>query len=491
MTFPDTALCIAAKLLSLSFFLTVCGCASSQQAADLSDVSGRSDATEQSPAVAATDPDMVAGDLITFSAVEDFPNAAWCWFQDPRAIVDTSPPGGPRLLVSTVSARDRTDEIGMDARGDNDLYVMDLSTREIERVKLHRGLSQDDHNVAALYQREDGRYLAVYADHHRENQSYWRISEPDDPLTWSEPGRFDSPEPVTYSNLFEADPKAGDPVLLNFRRTIGFDPNLMVSDDEGSSWAYGGRLLEGDGRPYVQYAQGNGMVHFIATDQHPRDADNSVYHGMTDGVAIYDSFGAVIDADLIEAPATLPHELTRLHDGAPDSVGWSVDIEIDDTGNPVAVFSVQKDGAAFKGQHGRPGLDHRYHYARFDGKKWQVSEMAFAGTALYPFEEDYTGLAAIAPDDPSTVVISTNAHPVTGTPLISTADGQRHWELFRGTTDDHGKTWSWTPVTANSTVDNLRPVIPQWDGGQALLWMRGSYSTWREWDTQLVGLIDY
>lgn len=447
----------------------------------------------QSVAMAEPDPfepDMVAGDMITFSGVEDFPNAAWCWFQDPRAIVDTTLPGGPRLLASTVSARQRSDEPGQDARGDNDLYVMNLAGGDIERVKLHRGLSQDDHNVAALHRRADGRYLAMFADHHRETQSYWRISEIDDPSRWSEAETFPSPEPATYSNLLKATPASGAPVLLNFRRTIGFDPNLMISTDDGTTWEYGGRLLEGDGRPYVQYAQGDGLVHFIATDQHPRDADNSVYYGMTDGKAVYDAAGAVIDPDLLSAPAALPSQLTKLHQGAPDAVGWSVDIEVDATGHPVAVFSVQADGADRKGQAGRPGLDHRYHYARFDGAEWHVHEMAFAGTALYPYEEDYTGLAAIDPDDPATVVISTNAHPETGEPLISKADGQRHWELFRGRTDDGGKTWTWEPITANSTTDNIRPVIPQWADGRIVLWMRGHYSTWREWDTQLVGLTE-
>lgn len=86
------------------------------------------------------------------------------------------------------------------------------------------------------------------------------------------------------------------------------------------------------------------------------------------------------------------------------------------------------------------------------------------------------------------VFISTDADPVAGTPLISAADGQRHHEIFRGTTAAGGKTWNWLPVTANSTMDNLRPLIPAWPGKTtALIWMRGAYKNNRgEWTSQVV-----
>jgi hypothetical protein len=43
---------------------------------------------------------------------------------------------------------------------------------------------------------------------------------------------------------------------------------------------------------------------------------------------------------------------------------------------------------------------------------------------------------ALDPNDPDQVVISTNADPGTGQPLISQSDEQRHWELFDGRTSD-------------------------------------------------------
>ena len=75
-------------------------------------------------------------------------------------------------------------------------------------------------------------------------------------------------------------------------------------------------------------------------------------------------------------------------------------------------------------------------------------------------------------------------------PLISAEDGQQHHELFEGVSIDGGATWHWTTITADSTVDNLRPIIPIWDGDQrALLWLRGVYTKYTEYDLDVVATI--
>ena len=82
---------------------------------------------------------------------------------------------------------------------------------------------------------------------------------------------------------------------------------------------------------------------------------------------------------------------------------------------------------------------------------------------------------------------STNADPVTGEPLISEADGQRHWEIYYGLTKDGGATWEWTPVTENSTADNIRPIIPITEGGPTyVLWTRGKMRTFTDYDLEVV-----
>jgi hypothetical protein len=175
-------------------------------------------------------------------------------------------------------------------------------------------------------------------------------------------------------------------------------------------------------------------------------------------------------------------------------------------GNPLRSGEVHKvvapgaDGAPFKADNvtynnlvrlekGRIYI--RFHYGRWDGTAWRTHEMAYAGRRLYAYEADYTGLAVLDRQHPGVVYISTDADPGSGRPLISAADGQRHHELFRGTTTDGGKTWRWEPLTRNSTMENLRPVVPDWrDSRSALVWMRGTYSHNRgEWTTAVVATI--
>jgi hypothetical protein len=83
-----------------------------------------------------------------------------------------------------------------------------------------------------------------------------------------------------------------------------------------------------------------------------------------------------------------------------------------------------------------------FHYARWSENRWEVHELARAGGYLYTGEEDYTGLAAIDPDDPQTVFISTKIDPSDGESLS-------RYEIFRGVTRDTGASWTWTAMTAD------------------------------------------
>ncbi len=431
----------------------------------------------------------VAGSLIQ---LDD--NGAWSWFMDERVIVDQG-----KLIVGSVRSLGE-----FDARQDNpdwgnvEVSVYDIETGRAQHVVLHRHFEQDDHNAPAFLVLPDGRYLAVYTKHAVERKIYYRFSEPGDPLTWSDARVFDTPgtdkkfagDNATYSNLF----RMPGGRICDFFRGISHDPNYMVSDDHGKTWTYGGHWLHGKGgySPYLKYAfDGRRTIHFIATEDHPRNFDNSIYHAFLRDGEIYGSDGRVIGklSTSTEAPLAT-WNLTKVFAGDPDNVAWTVDIELDDRDRPYIAFSVQKDGRGLPPRQG--GMDLRYYYGRWDGNAWDVHEMAYAGTRLYPFEDDYSGLVALHPQDPNTVFISTNAQPVTGRPLISAADGKRHYELFRGETSDGGATWRWQPITANSTVDNLRPLVPKWkDARTALVWMRGPtyIHNHGNWTTAVVALI--
>lgn len=434
-------------------------------------------------------PNYVAGSLVQLND-----NGAWSWFMDERVIVDRGKliVGSVRSLGDFDATQNRPDW------GNVEISVYDIETGRADRVVLDRHFEQDDHDAPAFMVLPDGRYLAVYSKHAVERKVYYRFSRPGDPLTWSDAQVFETPgkdkdfagDNVTYSNLI----RMPDGRIYNFFRGISHDPNYMVSDDDGRSWRYGGHILRGKGgySPYLKYAFDNQRtIHFIATEDHPRNYDNSIYHGFLRDGEIHASDGSVIAklSTATEAPLA-SWDLTKVFQGDPDSVAWTVDIELDDQDRPYIAFSVQKDGRGLPPRQG--GMDLRYYYGRWDGSKWHVHEMAYAGTRLYPYEDDYSGLVALDPQDPNTVFISTDADPLTGKPLTSVADGKRHYELFRGATTDGGAHWRWQPVTANSTVDNLRPLVPKWkDARTALVWMRGPSYTHNhgEWTTGVVALI--
>lgn len=165
-----------------------------------------------------------------------------------------------------------------------------------------------------------------------------------------------------------------------------------------------------------------------------------------------------------------------------------VDLKIDNNNRPYVLFSTQRDGKEKPRYQG--GQDLRYHYAYWDGQSWVSEEIAHAGKRLYTGEDDYSGLGALDHKNPKIVYISTDVDPVTGKPLISAADGKQHYELFKGERSNEGK-WTWLPFTRNSTMDNLRPVIPDWnDSKTAIVWMRGEYFyNHGIWSTSLVAAI--
>lgn len=429
--------------------------------------------------------DFVAGTLLRFTGEPASPNGAWCWFQDERAIVNTHDMKDPVLMFTAISASPEYEK----EQGDLDLYWYGLDSGRAGVVELHDRLGQDDHNVAALFQLANGQTLAAYARHNKDVNTYTRLSAQGNPADWGETSLYEGAARATYNNLRTA-AVAGHKELFNFSRMQGWDPNFLIYDGRSGAWQYGGRLLDSDGRPYLQYAgSADGTkIHVVATDQHPRDFDNSIYHGVMSEGALFDSNGKVLDRDLSDQFAVAPTALTIVFDGDADNVAWMADVEIDDNDQPVIAFSVQKDGRG-KPQ-GSGGRDHRYHLARFGPDGWRQHEIAYAGERLYAGEDDYTGLVAIDPEDVDYLVISTNADPTSGAPLISTADQMRHYELFEGKSSDGGKSFEWRALTKNSTVDNIRPIIPAWESDQrVVLWMRGAYTSYTDFDTQIVGLI--
>lgn len=421
-------------------------------------------------------------------------NGAWCWYQDPRVVYD---PANGTLLVSSVAAPEGK---GGDERGgDVDVVSYRLKDGAASRFVLHHALlPQDDHNTAALLIRPDGKYLAMYSRHNQDSFSYWRVSlKPHDASQWGPEQTFDwtpfleAVDPrnhVTYHNLIYL---AAEKRTYDFSRAVNTDPTILTSADEGDTWSYAGKLLTnsrvGYVNGYTKYASnGKDRIDFITTDHHPRDFNNSIYHGYVQAGKLHRADGAVVDANVFDNDGRPQTELTKvLAAGSafgPDTMthAWTVCLRRNRAGKLFALITArandQPENTKFS--------DHRLLWARLDGSAWHVREVAKLGACLWRAEQDYTGLGDIDPEHPQVVYVSTPIDPRDGKPLAA-------HEIFRGATGDEGDTWNWTAVTSGSTVDNLRPIVcPCGPNNVAVLWFRGTMSRSQHYNCAVVGVVE-
>ena len=214
-------------------------------------------------------------------------DGGWCWFQDPRVLVLNG-----ALVIGSVASGFRDPS----RQGNIEVTTYDLSSGSKQRTVLHARLSggegsrYDDHNAPALLVRQDGRILAVYAQHGQEDHFDYRISlQPGPPAEWQAERTFvpSASSQITYSNLVELSAENhGEGRIYNFFR--GLDgrnkPSYAWSDDQGETWKTGHVFIDVPGeyphRPYVKYAtNGSDTVHFFYTDGHPNEfRANSNYH---------------------------------------------------------------------------------------------------------------------------------------------------------------------------------------------------------------------
>ncbi|MBN1124814.1 MAG: BNR-4 repeat-containing protein [Sedimentisphaerales bacterium] len=413
---------------------------------------------------------IVPEDMIVFND-----NGGWCWFQDERVILHKG-----MLIIGSVADIDGTE--GQARDGNIEVTTYNIKNRQfLGRLVLHPHLQADDHNTPAFLVLPNGHILGMYAKHGNDKLARYRITKrAGDTSVWLPEKTIEREDGVTYSNLFCLSDENHDlGRIYNFYRGENWNPNFIISDDNARSWRYGGHLFVFNGRPYVKYTSNNmDTIHFITTEHHPRDYDTSIYHAYLRNAKIYRSDGTLIRP--IEGGPIQPDEATRIFKGDKNNVAWTIDMHLDKDGSPYIAYSVQKNE--------NPD-DLRYRYARWDGKQWNDFFLAYAGTRLYETEADYSGLVALDPSNPDALYISTDADPITGKPLVSALDGKRHYEILRGTTQDCGTTWTWTPITQDSDVDNLRPIVPI-GTPTVLLWLRGTYTSYTAFDLDVVGIIE-
>jgi hypothetical protein len=444
--------------------------------------SGTGGSTECTPLPAAPTgtTDAVAGTLITFND-----NGAWSWHQDERAIVDVK--AGKLVIGSVAGGGGRT--------GNIEAVIYDLATGASSGPAKLGKLSVDDHDAPALNIRPDGKYVAVWATHRTDCNTYYSIY---DGLAWAAQKTFDwksegcpwdgdSTHMITYSNVWYM-----GPALFDIARSVGTSPNLLASTDDGETWSYYGRLtytpLTGYVAGYYKYWGNNtDRIDFVGTEAHPRDYDNNLWHGYMQGGKIYDSAATVVDDALAGTSAATSAQtvdkFTKVFatgstlNGLKLDHAWSHDI-VRYADGTIAIL-----GQARVTNTGTDDPDKRMLYFRFDGTSWQGTYLVKGGPKLYADEQDYTGLAALHPDNPNIIYVSTTYDPRDDRTMSS-----KH-EIYAGVTCDNGATFKWTPVTQGSTQDNICPIVPKWDASHtALLWMKGRIGA-SAFTTSVVGII--
>lgn len=426
------------------------------------------------------------GEPAQLVTIED--DGGWCWFQDERAIHV-----GSRLLAGSVS-RD----------GDVQVSSYDLVTGQTDRQVLAPRFQRDDHNAPALHRTRDGRIRAFYTMHNASTRIYARATTTRDgsigEWTPEESIVVSERDDVCYANplALDGESSAGTERLYLFHRGLNYGPAFLVSDDGGATWSEPTQFLLSrelrkgrpeiplTHRPYVKYVtDGEQRIHFFYTDGHPGECNlgtsclsNSVYHLYYENGALHRSDGQLV-AELrpgIQVELA-PSVGTQIHDGYCDGEAWVWDIELDDSGHPVVVYTAFAIPS--------PATYHSYFWARWDGARWQKRYIGHGGTGVYSGELFYSGGLALDPEDTNVVYYASNADPVVG---VHERTGP--FEIYRArATDEDARHWEITPITTASDVDNLRPMVPKHHGPETtVLWMRGTYNSYTDYDTSIVGL---
>ena len=422
----------------------------------------------------------------------------WCWFQQPRATIDTA----DRLWIGssyggTFTAQD----------GDVAITAVDLADLHVIERTVVAHTQQDDHTSPAvmamgsdvfaawsLHKRVD--YLETARHHPGAAFAIQRLHRPN---SLKDPGRG-----MSYAQLH----LIGKELWLLYRGEQ-FSWNLLTSTD-GKAWTARGLVVAppvSGQRPYLRSATDGKVLHIIVTDGNPAEfRGNGAYAGSIGAdLRVRDTTGRIVGT--VGKTPPVPSRLTTLLPGiagadeAGDTDRWLADLTFV-ANRPTGILITRDPWPAAQQEvveqiaeaNDEPvgQYRHTYSWVRGGPSGWRVEPMAKGGSELRPGHPDYTGLAAQDPTNLARTVVSTNVHPATGAPLVSTADSMVHFELFEGIRTSTGPggagpgLWTWTALTQNSVEDNIRPVIAAGGTRKVLCWLRGHYWSWTAFDTRVV-----
>lgn len=384
-------------------------------------------------------------------------DGAWCWFQDPRAVyID----GKKECTYAQWVTKNGTLKIGS--------YNHKNGKIEIENLKTN--WDADDHNVGAFLVLPDNRLMVFYARHNREGIYCRTSTNPEDISSWEDEITISDSPRITYAHPFYL---ADEKTYYVFWRGPSWKPTFSTSKDR-KNWSKPQILIQdigrvgGDIRPYTKITSDNkSSIHFTFTDGHPRvEPQNSVYYLKYEDGKFYKADGTV--AGNINSLPIAHKNSDLVYDGKATNVrAWVWDIALDNKEMPVIAYTRLPEET-----------DHRYCYARWNGKKWTDTEITKAGKWFPQTQEGeterephYSGGIGLNHANPSELYVSREINGV--------------FEIEKWETPDKGKSWNSYFITKNSDELNVRPVVPRGysKNKDFVLWMNGDYIHYTNYNT--------
>lgn len=417
----------------------------------------------------------------TGAQIRGHSSGGWCWFHEPRAV---SAGGKTFFGCNRIGATSTT--------GAAQVASIDEVTGEVATYNVASGADwHDDHSYPVLLIRPDGRLIAFYSKHNDTDGLRFRISvNAYDVSAWSAETVFTDPQ-TSWGNTYPSPcmlSAESNKVYVFFRDE---DDNLAVitstdiatvgaATEEGGAladtvtWASPSVLVENpDSEAKGIYAKvwSNGVDRIDFGLTYALQAGDGtkidIRHAFWKDSALRDSDGVVLGAaDVAFDNCTLVADS--------DSYGdvWVHDICRDRRTGVVQIVFAQFVTTA----------SHRYHYARF-GSSWSVSELPLTTTYMVPaiYTERYYSPGACL--DGSRV----------GVVYAAAGDDVGASVMYRLTTMDGGANWlvqvlSPDPISEAAYANqNVRPVVPRNRSADfGVLWMRGSYTTYFVYGTDIV-----
>lgn len=401
-------------------------------------------------------------------------DGAWCWFSDPRAIAVRGSAEGAGKVSSDKESSDKGSSgdkiVGgyVDGKGTIWSFTYDLATKDSTLTPLHEKLNQDDHANPSFIELPDKRIATFYSAHGGTKNSpiYYRITQkPGDTSAWDDECQIkpniEGPMGNCYTNpaILSAE---GNRLYLFFRGS-DFKPNMVYTDDM-KTWSAPKRLItdpEGSNyvRPYLKSCNnGKDSIFFAFTDGHPRnELTNSIYFLKYKGGKLYAADGREVGT--LEGDAVTPRQCDVVYDATKTGdKAWIWDVAYDKDENPVIVYA----------RFSHASSEHSYWYARWNGKEWQNTKLCSGGRHFQrpdppkekmEYENNYSGGLYLDHENPDVVYVSRPINNV--------------FEIEQYVTSDRGKTWTSSPVTQGSTLDNVRPFVVRGHAPDSpcVLWM--------------------